>query len=76
MERRAVYWKIGNNNAVRKGNWKLNVIKGGKPLLFDLEKDKGEQKDVARRRPAVVKKLLAGYRKWEKEVTKLYQSAK
>jgi arylsulfatase A-like enzyme len=76
MKHRAVYWKVGNSHAVRKGNWKLDVIKGGKALLFNVEKDKGEVKDVANKKPALVKKLLAGYKQWEREVTSGYQSGK
>ena len=35
------------------------MIKIPKPLLFDLEADIGERRDVADRHPDVVKKMLA-----------------
>lgn len=72
MALRTVYWKIGKSKAVRKGKWKLNIINGGPPLLFDLAADKGEQGNLASKRPALVKKLLAEYELWERDVTSQY----
>ena len=61
-----LYWEFyeqGGKQAVREGKWKgirLNVHKNrqGKILLFDLEKDLGEKKDVAKQNPEVVKRLV------------------
>ena len=44
-----LYWRFGEQWAVRQGDWKLVVSKGGsgKPELYNLEADVGEQKDLA-----------------------------
>ena len=64
-----LYWESHERNtlvAVRMGKWKLirdkRKTKWG-PYLFDLEKDPGESKNLAKSNPKVVKKLLAIMRK-------------
>ncbi len=61
-----LYWRVGHQSALRKGDWKL-VRTGakGKPgpwQLFDLAKDPGESKDQAAGQPDLVKELA---REWE-----------
>ena len=60
-----LYWEFhefGGRQAVRKGKWKYiiyNVMNKDKRTmaLFDLEKDSGEQKNVAEQYPQIVKEL-------------------
>lgn len=60
-------WRNGQNAAVRKGHWKL--FKGGdRYWLFDLSTDRGEQKDLAAKRPEIVEQLKAELTKWEAEL--------
>lgn len=54
--------------SVREDNWKLIAYRSGKRILYDLANDRGEQKDVAKDRPDVVKTLLAKLRQWEKDM--------
>lgn len=62
-----LYWEFHENNgrqAVRYDNWKgvrLNVsTNAGAPIeLYDLEKDPGEQHDVASRHPDIVRLIKA-----------------
>ena len=61
-----------HNSAIRKGNWKLvrmnEKIGSDAPppawKLYDLKKDIGEQKDLAKQHDDVVKELGAHFNKW------------
>jgi arylsulfatase A-like enzyme len=50
------HWKSGNAVAVREGKWKL-VMSGKKVELFDLPKDLGEARNLAKENPEVVERL-------------------
>src|SRR5687768_490293 len=66
----ALYWRFGEQMAIRKGDWKL--VKGGgrgtvapkKPLLINLAKDIGEQNDLAEKEPKKYQELQAAWDKW------------
>jgi arylsulfatase A-like enzyme len=64
-----MYWRYGPQWAVRQGDMKLVVSKGGsgQPELYDLAADFAESKDLATSRPDTVKKLLAVYSAWNAE---------
>ena len=50
------YYARSNLRAVRSGKWKLHVPG---PQLYDLDKDIGEKKNVAKQHPEVVRRLQA-----------------
>jgi hypothetical protein len=54
------YYKGTSLNAVRKGTWKLHLLKDGKPVqeLYDLENDVAESRSVSNEYPAIVEDLL------------------
>ena len=52
---------------MRQGNWKLLVDADGL-MLFDLRTDIGERKDMAARRPDVVRALRKLLTEWERDV--------
>ena len=64
-----LYWRYGPQWAVRHGDLKLVVSRGGsgKPELYDLSKDVGESKDLAAAQPAKVRELQALWDKWSSE---------
>jgi len=64
-----LYWRCGEQWAVRKGDWKLVVSKGGsgKPELYELSSDVGEQRDRAAAEPAKVAELQKLYDGWNAE---------
>ncbi len=64
-----LYWRYGPQWAVRHGDLKLVVSRGGsgKPELYDLSKDVGESKDLAAAQPAKVRELQALWDKWSAE---------
>jgi hypothetical protein len=38
---------------------------GAEPELYDLDDDPGEQRNVAKEKPAIVKELIASWARWE-----------
>jgi arylsulfatase A-like enzyme len=71
-----LFWKQGDNWAVRSGEWKL-VYYGGKkkalklqaPALYNLAKDIGETTDCSEAAPERKKALSSAYKKWSRELT-------
>ncbi len=64
-----LYWRYGPQWAIRDGDMKLVVSKGGsgKPELYNLADDIGESKDLAAAEPDKVKALHAMWNKWSAE---------
>jgi arylsulfatase A-like enzyme len=62
-----LYWRFGDQMAIRHGNLKLVQGRGAdKRMLFDLAVDIGEQKDLTAERPEVVQELTRKYDEWNK----------
>ena len=59
-----LYWEFHETDqiGVRKGDWKMVVVKG-KPHLYNLASDIHEDHDVAAEHPEIVKDLLAAIQK-------------
>lgn len=77
----ALYWRFGEQMAVRQGDWKLvrydlnaEGKQKGKPVtrprLYNLADDIGESKDVAAERPAKVKELQKLWDAWNSTLAK------
>jgi arylsulfatase A-like enzyme len=78
----ALYWRFGQQIAIRKGDWKLvkapeegaGLVErsGGASTegahLYNLAQDLGEQTNLADREPAKVKELAADWEKWNAEL--------
>ncbi len=66
---RTLYWRYGPQWAVRHGDMKLVVSRGGsgQPELYDLANDIGETKDLAATQPAKAKELQDLWDKWSAE---------
>ena len=63
---RTLYWRVGQKNALRSGNWKL--IRDGKEWqLYDLAQDIGETTNLAAKEPASVQQLSSLWDKWNAE---------
>jgi arylsulfatase A-like enzyme len=64
-----LYWRFGEQWAIRKGDWKLvaSRIDGKEPRLFNLKEDVGEAKDQTAARPEKVRELLADWKAWNAE---------
>lgn len=68
---RTFYWRIDRQNshqhAVRQGKWKYLRIEKVE-LLFDLDADLAETRDLSSQQPALVAKLRELYEKWQADV--------
>lgn len=61
-----MYWRFGEQWAVRHGDWKLVVSKGGsgRPELYNLAKDMSESTDLASNEPKRVAEMKKLYDAW------------
>jgi len=64
----ALYWRFGTQAAVRKGNWKVDMLAGAAPQLFNLAEDIGEAKDLASAQPEKLRELKAAYDAWNSQL--------
>ena len=64
-----LYWRFGEQWAVRHGDWKLLVGRAGsgKPELYNLSEDPGEAKDLASLSPEKLNELRRIYDRWNAE---------
>ena len=63
---RTLFWRVGQKNALRSGNWKL--IRDGKEWqLYDLAQDIGETTNLAAKEPARVQQLTSLWDNWNVE---------
>jgi arylsulfatase A-like enzyme len=59
-----LFWRNGQNKAIRKGKWKMVEVPNH-VWLFDLEEDIGERNNLAEQHPDVVRQLQREFRDWE-----------
>ena len=69
FDKRHLFWRYGKMKAVRRNNWKY-VIDGHSQLLFNLDADIGERKNVFHRYPKKVNDLRQKLTDWEKLLDK------
>jgi arylsulfatase A-like enzyme len=64
----ALFWRFGQQSAIRKGQWKLVKV-GNQPLeLYDLASDIGESSNLAEQKPDVLKELEAAWKQWNSQL--------
>ena len=68
LPERTLFWKIGEEWAVRKGPWKL-VESENEKFLFNLKNDIEEEIDISSEHPELVKELTKKYQNWKQEVS-------
>lgn len=59
----ALFWRFGEQRAVRMGDWKLTDMGEG-AQLFNLAQDIGEKENLAAKEPERLKALEAAYKEW------------
>lgn len=64
---RQLFWRAGEEWAVRDGRWKL-VFEDQTLQLFDLEKDLGESHNLAAKHPDRVSQLKQAWQTWQTDV--------
>lgn len=67
---RPLFWRFGNQSAVRRGNLKLVRIAEEAVQLYDLSGDVGEQKNLAAEKPEAVAELEVLRKGWDAELAK------
>jgi len=67
IDREAIYWEHEGNRAMRVGKWKL-VAKGpaGAWELYDIDRDRIEQHDLASQEPERVRQMVSQWEAWAK----------
>jgi arylsulfatase A-like enzyme len=66
---KALYWRFGEQMAVRSGKWKLVRRRGApEPELYNLDDDVEESQDLAAEKPRKVKELQDAWDKWDAEL--------
>jgi arylsulfatase A-like enzyme len=68
---RTLFWRIDRHGqyAARKGKWKYIRHPGGE-LLFDLDADAAERRDLSRRHPEMVEELRKELAHWETDISR------
>lgn len=61
----ALYWRSLDCKAIRKEDWKL-ILNRGEVILYNLEEDKEESRNLAEEHPDVVTELTQEISNWEK----------
>jgi arylsulfatase A-like enzyme len=65
----ALYWRMGDQLAIRVDRWKLVRLKGSEPFrLYDLEKDEKESQDQAAAQPDRTRELRDRLMSWNGEL--------
>ena len=64
---RTFFWRIADQDAVRKGNWKY-FRDGTERRLFDLSFDSHEQADFSSKNPEMLKQLVAEFEEWDQQM--------
>src|SRR5689334_4511749 len=64
---RTFFWRIGDQDAVRKGNWKY-FRDGTERRLFDLSSDQHEKADFSSQHPEMLKQLVTEFEQWNKQM--------
>jgi arylsulfatase A-like enzyme len=64
-----LYWRFGQQWAVRHGDWKLVAARpdNNLPMLFNLAEDIGESKDLSATHPEKVEELARMWKAWNAE---------
>jgi len=68
LPERTLFWRYRKEKAVRKGPWKL-LVQRNQVKLYNLDEDLVEKNNLAKTRPAMVKKLEDELSAWEQEVS-------
>jgi arylsulfatase A-like enzyme len=58
-----LYWRYGEQGAVRAGEWKL-LLRRGEEELYHLGRDAGEEKNLVAEEPERARALRAAYAEW------------
>ena len=67
----SLYWRFGEQIALRKGDWKLLKVRGDEQArLYNLKDDVGEKTDLAARNPELLSELQKEWDTWNATLVK------
>ena len=76
VTREFLYFNHNHNRAIRSGDWKLVAIGDNGPWeLYDLGKDRSEQKNVAAANPTLASKLASKWNAVDEEFARIREAA-
>jgi len=64
----ALYWRFWGQSAIREGKWKLLSLGNGVQMLFDMESDQHEHKNLIAKYPEVAGRLEKKLGLWRVEM--------
>jgi len=64
----ALYWRFWGQSAIREGKWKLLSLGNGVQMLFDMESDQHEHKNLIAKYPEVAERLEKKLGTWRDEM--------
>jgi arylsulfatase A-like enzyme len=64
-----LYWRYGDQWAIRRGAWKLEHCDEAGAQLYDLANDIGESRNVAGEQPELVRQLKDSWNAWSSQLT-------
>ena len=67
VQERAFFWRIYDQDAVRKGNWKY-YRNASRRRLFDLSYDQHEQADFGVKNPVMLARLIEEFDTWNRQM--------
>jgi len=67
LAQRTLFWRMRDRRAVRRGPWKLAMLNKD-VMLFNLAEDVSEQKNLAEKKPELVRQLRNALVQWEKDL--------
>jgi arylsulfatase A-like enzyme len=62
-----LYWRTGNNGAIRHGMMKLLIL-GDRLRLYDLGHDVEESHDLSKEKPEVVQRMHEAWKAWNAQL--------
>lgn len=63
----ALYWRFWTQSAIREGKWKFYYLKHGVRMLFDMESDEHETRNLIEQHPEVAARLEEKLADWRRE---------
>ncbi|OUW15578.1 MAG: hypothetical protein CBD18_08700 [Opitutales bacterium TMED158] len=63
-----LFWRSSAQHAARVGDWKLVKTRGQPEMLFDLSRDIGEKRDLAKRNPEKLEEAKATFQAWSDQM--------
>jgi arylsulfatase A-like enzyme len=65
-----LYWRMGNQMAIRRGDWKLVKYDQSPAQLYNLAEDTGEKKDLSPQHADKVAELRGAWQAWSQQLAK------